>query len=159
MGGGYFLGVDKISNIFLGCLKFPKCVGSNCRCSAQAYVLRKNIEYPLPPTPGYQNPHPDPLICFPFFYFVSGDPSGFLGSVKNVYIITWEKPEILLYALINTSWIVMKDENNWAVAWDFQQCGILTCVDSDQPLQPHFKLRNSKWCSVCSLTIIENSSD
>ena len=33
----------------------------------------------------------------------------------------------------------------WASAWDFQQCGILTCVDSEKPLQPHFKLRNSKW--------------
>ena len=26
----------------------------------------------------------------------------------------------------------------------FQQCGILTCVDSDEPVQPLFKLRNSK---------------
>ena len=41
----------------------------------------------------------------------------------------------------------------WAVAWDFQQCGILTCVDSDEPLQPPSKLRHSKWCSVSSLTI------
>ena len=47
----------------------------------------------------------------------------------------------------------------WAVTCDFQQCGILTCVDSDEPLQPHFKLRHSKWCSVSSLTIIEYSSD
>ena len=47
----------------------------------------------------------------------------------------------------------------WGSACDFQQCGILTCVDSDDPLQPPFKLRNSKWCSVSSLTIIEYSSD
>ena len=47
----------------------------------------------------------------------------------------------------------------WASAWDFQQCGILTCVDSDEPLQLPFKFRNSKWCSVSSLTIIEYSSD
>ena len=47
----------------------------------------------------------------------------------------------------------------WASAWDFQQCGILTRVDSDEPLQPPFKLRNSKRCSVSSLTIIECSSD
>ena len=47
----------------------------------------------------------------------------------------------------------------WAVTCDFQQCGILTSVNSDEPLQPHFKLRNSKWCSVSSLTIIEYSSD
>ena len=32
---------------------------------------------------------------------------------------------------------------------------ILTSVDSDKPLQPPFKLRNSKWCSVSSFTILE----
>ena len=48
---------------------------------------------------------------------------------------------------------------NRAATCDFQQCCILTCVDSDEPLQPPFKLRNSKWCSVSSLTIIEYSSD
>ena len=32
----------------------------------------------------------------------------------------------------------------------FQQCGILTSVDSDEPVQPPFKLRNSKLCSVSS---------
>ena len=35
---------------------------------------------------------------------------------------------------------------------DFQQCGILTSVDSDEPVQPAFKLRNS----VSSLTLIES---
>ena len=33
---------------------------------------------------------------------------------------------------------------------DFQQCGIWTSVDSDEP-----KLRSSKWCSVNSLRVIE----
>ena len=47
----------------------------------------------------------------------------------------------------------------WAAAWDFQRFDILTCVDSDEPLQPPSKLRNSKWCSVSSLPIIEYSSD
>ena len=28
-----------------------------------------------------------------------------------------------------------------AVTCDFQQCGILTSVDSDKPVQPPFKLR------------------
>ena len=32
----------------------------------------------------------------------------------------------------------------WAVICDFQQCGVLTSVDSDNPLQPPFKLKNSK---------------
>ena len=42
---------------------------------------------------------------------------------------------------------------------DFQQCGILTGVESDEPVQHHFKLRNSKICSVSSFTIVEYSSD
>ena len=46
-----------------------------------------------------------------------------------------------------------------AVTCDFQQCGILTSVDSDKPVQPPSKLRNSKWCSVNCLTIIAYSSD
>ena len=43
----------------------------------------------------------------------------------------------------------------WATTWDFQQCGILTSVDSDEPVQPSFKFRNS----VSSLSLIEYSSD
>ena len=46
-----------------------------------------------------------------------------------------------------------------AMTCDFQQCGILMSVDWDEPVQPPFKLKNSKWCSVSSLTIIEYSSD
>ena len=42
----------------------------------------------------------------------------------------------------------------WAMTCDLQQCGILTCVDSDEPVQPPLKLRNSKLCSVSSLTLI-----
>ena len=40
----------------------------------------------------------------------------------------------------------------WAATRDFQQCGILTSVDSDELVQPPFKLRNSKCCSVSSLS-------
>ena len=50
-------------------------------------------------------------------------------------------------------------QNNWAVTCDFQQCGILTSIDSDEPVQPPLKPRNSKWCSVSSLTLIKYSSD
>ena len=35
----------------------------------------------------------------------------------------------------------------------------LTSVDSDEPLQPPVKLRNSKWCSISKLIIIEYFSD
>ena len=41
----------------------------------------------------------------------------------------------------------------------FLQFDILTSVDSDELLLPPFELRNSKWCSVSSLTIKEYSSD
>ena len=43
----------------------------------------------------------------------------------------------------------------WAVTRDFQQYGILTIVDSDEPVQPPFRLRNSNWCSVSSLIFID----
>ena len=33
---------------------------------------------------------------------------------------------------------------------DFQPGGILTNVDSDQPVQPPFKLLNPKLCSISS---------
>ena len=36
---------------------------------------------------------------------------------------------------------------------------ILTSVDSDEPVQPPFKLRHSKCCLVSSLTIIKYSSN
>ena len=41
----------------------------------------------------------------------------------------------------------------------FPKCGIVTGVDSDEPVQPTVKLRTSKWCSVSSLRVIEYSSD
>ena len=46
-----------------------------------------------------------------------------------------------------------------AATWDFQQCGILTSEDSDEPVQPSIKLRNFKGCSVSSVTLVEYSSD
>ena len=55
--------------------------------------------------------------------------------------------------------IIQFDKSCHIVVVDFQQNSILTCVDLNEPLQPPFKLRNSKWCSVSSLTIIEYSSD
>ena len=39
----------------------------------------------------------------------------------------------------------------WVATWDFQQCGILTWIGSDEPVQPPFKLRGSKVCSVCRI--------
>ena len=43
---------------------------------------------------------------------------------------------------------------NGAVTCDFHQWGLLTSVDSGEPVQPPLKLRNYKLCSVNSLTLI-----
>ena len=59
------------------------------------------------------------------------------------------------YCTVNGSLFLLK----WAVTCDLQRCCILTSVDSDEPVQPPFKLRNSKLCSVSSFTVIEYSSD
>ena len=47
----------------------------------------------------------------------------------------------------------------WALTRDFHQCDVLARVASDEPVQPPFKLRISKHCSVSSLTLIEYSSN
>ena len=49
--------------------------------------------------------------------------------------------------------------NFWATTFDVQQWCILTSLDSDEPVQPPFKHRNSKWCLVSSLTAKEYLSD
>ena len=55
--------------------------------------------------------------------------------------------------------VYFRKKHTWAATCDFQQCCLLTSVDPDKPVQPPFKLRKSKWCSVSSLTFIEYSSD
>ena len=63
--------------------------------------------------------------------------------------LNWKEWGILIYFQYDKGLEII-----WAVTYDFQQCGILTSVDSDEPVQPPFKLSNSKWCSVSSLTFI-----
>ena len=67
---------------------------------------------------------------------------------------------LFLYGHINEVLQVhVPSKKIWAVTGDFQQCGILTSVDSDEPMQPPVKLRNSNWYLVSSLTFIEYSRD
>ena len=40
--------------------------------------------------------------------------------------------------------------SKWAATCDFQQYGILTFVDTDEPVQPPLDRRKSKWCSISS---------
>ena len=47
-----------------------------------------------------------------------------------------------------------KRQSSWAAATcDFKQCGIFKSVDSDEHVQPPFKRRNSKCCSVSGLHV------
>ena len=55
-----------------------------------------------------------------------------------------------LFSCIQAHTQVIISYGIWAAAWDFQQFDILTSVDSDEPVQPPVKLRNSKQCSVSS---------
>ena len=48
---------------------------------------------------------------------------------------------------------------NMAATCDFLQYGVFTSVDSGEPVQPSFKLRISKCCSVSSLKVIEYLSN
>ena len=47
----------------------------------------------------------------------------------------------------------------WAVTCDYQQCGILTSVDSDEPVHPTVKLNNTKWSLVSRWTVLEYLRD
>ena len=59
---------------------------------------------------------------------------------------TFSKTVIISSAYLH-SWL---NKINWVVTCDFQQCGIMTSIDSDEPVHPLFMLRNSKCCSVSS---------
>ena len=49
--------------------------------------------------------------------------------------------------------------NKRAATCYLEQCGILTSADPDMPIQPSFKFRASKLCSVSGIRVIECSSD
>ena len=107
------------------------------------------------------------------FIFLSFGIMGFIWELWNYQRVTDEPlngqnklvwPRKLAHSCFSSSVHSLLPNDNffnniWAATCDFQQCGILTCVNSDEPVQPPFTLRNSKWCSVCSLTVIEYSSD
>ena len=80
-------------------------------------------------------------------------------SCMGVKLVNWViKYGVCFFGEV-TKFYLNFDIHKWASAWDFQQFDILTCVDSDEPLQPPFRLRNLKWHSVSSLTLIGYSSD
>ena len=78
-------------------------------------------------------------------------------DITSQFMRLYVKHDSLLFDSTIPYWC--RINTKWAATCDFQQCGILTSVDPDQPVQSPFKLRHSKCCSVSSLTVIEYSSD
>ena len=82
------------------------------------------------------------------------------GTCKSGIILC---TTLLIFILLTCSISVMTYViyDIWAATCDFQQFGVLKRVDSDEPVQPPFKLRNSKCHLVSSLhvTLIKYSSD
>ena len=79
-------------------------------------------------------------------------------SPKPLNSTEWNRPIDNVGARNHTFCLIIHHHIR-AATCDFQQYGIFTSVDSDEPLQPPIKLRNSKWSSVSSLTLIEYLSD
>ena len=52
----------------------------------------------------------------------------------------------------NEAHLVDEARVKWAMIYYSQQRGIWTSVDSDEPVQPPFELKNSKWCFVIQAT-------
>ena len=63
------------------------------------------------------------------------------------------------FLIINQTHETEKEGTIRAVTRDIQPCVFFTSVDSNESVQPPFKLRNSKCCSVSSFSLIEYSSD
>ena len=66
------------------------------------------------------------------------------GNVK-LWLLIWTIYDLISFIVYFSSLLAARK---------YEIFNNLTSVDSDEPLHPHFKLRNSKWCSVSSLTII-----
>ena len=77
-------------------------------------------------------------------------------ATHNVILKNWVVPT---KSIIHQPLLVLDYKEKMSREMRFPTIDILTSVYSDEPLQPLFKLKNSKWCSVSSLTIIEHSSD
>ena len=84
--------------------------------------------------------------------------------MQNDNVVTW--PPGLISITINNiiplahfkkTIIITLFLKKWAATRDFQQCGILRSVDTDEPVQPSVKLRNFKWYLVGGSAVMEYS--
>ena len=90
----------------------------------------------------------------------NGSPSCCIGLIVTLFIsVLMVLPHVALdrlwHCLSVFSWLfVMLHWINCGITWYFiwtvtpnvRQCGSLTSVDSDEPVQAPFMLKNSKWC-------------
>ena len=63
-----------------------------------------------------------------------------------MYVCLFKSPNFDAVKIVFNSYLTMQRVMIWAATGDFQQCVILTSVDSDEPAQPPFKFRKPKWC-------------
>ena len=83
-----------------------------------------------------------------------------LRLISATFVSKFDQHKALSTAVTNVPASgAVRSFNKFSVERDFQQCGILTCVDSDQPVQPPVKLRYSKCCLVSSLIVMKYFSD
>ena len=80
-------------------------------------------------------------------------------SVQSLILISITIKNIISLAHFKKTIIITLFLKKWAATRDFQQCGILRSVDSDEPVQLSVKLRNFKWYSVCGSAVMEYPSD
>ena len=89
--------------------------------------------------------------------FVCFESSATTTYIQYIHLPICQWP-VRVYLVRAKGEVDIRKDIIWAVTCDFKQCGILTSVYSDKPVQPTFKLRTSKWCSVSSLILIEYSN-
>ena len=67
-----------------------------------------------------------------------------LYSICMLIVLTIMYCYVDVTGILTIQIICLSSKHIVAATYDFQQCGFLTSVDSDEPVQPLVKLRNSK---------------
>ena len=80
-------------------------------------------------------------------------------SVQSLILISITINNIISLAHFKKTIIITLFLKKWAATRDFQQCGILRSVDSDEPVRPSVEPRNFKWYSSGGPAVMKQSSD
>ena len=109
-----------------------------------------------------QNVKESSLLRMLYIFTCSGHRRGTCNSISrrqrdsvNGALLAWKTRFVVLVWIFPFLWDMKVPSVSYASArsqyiinWAATQCGILMSVDSDEPVQPPYKLTNSKWCSV-----------